>query len=170
MAGIYPAASNVMTGETLGEEQQDVAPNPPQATQEEQRSGAPILRAHPDALALVGDTKLSELKAISRRLGRMSKWKWDRFFVGAMLLFLGGAIGAGVGLVPFLSSTPPPSHVARREYIALVIIAGVIGIVCGVACLAAKSERDDATEAIKEDLDELLAAYERQDEAAGIKR
>ena len=119
-----------------------------------------VLEPKPEALHEAGGLRIRELRTISLRLGRMGKRQWDRWFAGAAILLLGGVIGGGIGLVPFLSYKPSPSSSSKVLYIVLLVAALLLAAVCGLARLAIRSEREDSCEAIKKDLDTLLGAYE----------
>src|SRR5712692_7080107 len=110
--------------------------------------GAPItarvLEPRPEALHEAGRLRIRELKSISNRLGRMGKRQYDRAFSAAALLLLGGVVGGGFGLVPFLSTNPSPSHPARVYYFGLLSFAFILGVACTLARFAIKSEREDS--------------------------
>ena len=118
----------------------------------------------PDAVAeLAGGFRLAELRSISDRLGRMSKRQWDKAFAAIALLFAGGVIGGGFGLVPFLSTTPPPGHASKWLYYGLLIAAGVVSAICTVARFAIRSEREDSCTAIKSEVDAIVSRYAKPD-------
>jgi hypothetical protein len=93
---------------------------------------------------------------ISKRLGRLGKRRLDRWFAGACVLLIGGVIGGVFGYIAFVNTTPPPASHAKTEYVVVLVVAFVIGVVCGLAALAIREERDESIKAIKEDLDSLL--------------
>jgi hypothetical protein len=119
---------------------------------------------HPDAgdIAELHGIRWRELDSICTRLGRMSRRGWDKLFRGLFVLLIGGAGGAAFGLIPFLSTTPPPSTEDKRLYVAALGITLFVGLAMGAASLAIKSERDDSVEGIREDLNMLLAPYREQ--------
>jgi hypothetical protein len=137
---------------------------------QERRPGKGYQRAtpaqlHPDSsdIAEIFGMRWRELDTISKRLQRMTKFRWDKLFTAAFVLLAGGAGGAGFGLIPFLSQDPPDRD--KWEYIALIGIAGFVAVLCGVASLCIRGERDDSVSAIKEDLDTLLKPYRDKVEA-----
>jgi hypothetical protein len=130
----------------------------------DQGYGAPIMPARSSAIAEVGNLRHRELMTIAKRLGRLSVWRWDRWFAGAGLLLAGAAVGGGFALIPFLGASPGPSNESKTLYIALLLAAALLAMVCGGASLAIGSEREDSVTAIKEDLDSLLSAYEVADD------
>jgi hypothetical protein len=133
-------------------------------TADQQGYGAPIMPARSSAIAEVGNLRHRELITIAKRLGRLSMWRWDRWFAGAGLLLAGAAMGGGFALIPFLGASPSPSNESATLYISLLGTAVLLTIACGVASLAVGSEREDSVAAIKEDLDSLLSAYEVADD------
>jgi hypothetical protein len=123
-------------------------------------AAAPIVVPKPEAIAEMAGIRQSELQTISARLGRVCEPSRARWFAGAAVLALGGAVGGGFGLIPFLSTTPAPSSSATILYAALVGVGLVAALLCGLAYRALHVERADSVGAIKEDLDRMLAAYE----------
>jgi hypothetical protein len=122
-------------------------------------SPPPLLRRSRESTAELQGLRGEELTSISRRLGRLSKSRWDRWFTGAFGLLLGGVLGGCFGLIPFLTANPGPSSKAKVIYFGSLGFILVVALVCGLASLAVKAQRDDSVAAIKEDLDTLLAAY-----------
>jgi hypothetical protein len=74
------------------------------------------------------------------------------------MLFIGGAVGGLIGLFPFLAAHP--SHVARREYIAGVIIAFVLGFLCAVARATRDEQKIDSVHSVFEMVDDIVKSYE----------
>ena len=121
------------------------------------RLTTPVLQPRPEAIQELAGMRHRELLVLSDRLGRMSNKKWDRVFTGLALLFAGGVLGGGFGLIPFLAAEH--TKVQSRAYVAAIVVAVAIAILCALASLAVKSEREDSCEAIKADLDKILGAY-----------
>src|SRR5713226_1399235 len=113
-----------------------------------QVASAPVLRRDPSTLALLSDLRHSEVLPISTRLGRISNHKWesDRFFGALAVLFFGGALGGLIGAFPFFGTHP--THAAKVAYVATLLVAVFIAILCGVARLCVRSERAESVAAI----------------------
>jgi hypothetical protein len=116
----------------------------------------PAWRADPAQVAEVRDMRRRELMTISRRLGRLDRRPRGQLYDWAGTLLLGGAVGGGFGLIPFLEQKPNPDTVDRLIYFGLLGVAVLVAYVCFRAARDARAERADTVVAIKEDLDELM--------------
>jgi hypothetical protein len=110
----------------------------------------------------------SELMTIQKRLGRLCarqreprRWKrnleWDRIFGGLALLLAGVFLAGLLGLIPFLATDP--SHVARREYIGLVVITGIATLIAAVARMAIKEQQEESVLGIYEYVTDIINTY-----------
>jgi hypothetical protein len=133
-------------------------------------SPPPVIRRSPESLAELQGLRGEELTSISKRLGRLSGSRWDRWFGGAFVLLLGGVIGGGFALIPFLSTNPAPSAKAKIIYFGALALCSVVALVCGFAALAIKGERDESVTAIREDLDRILGTYGLEEPSDGEPR
>jgi hypothetical protein len=111
----------------------------------------------------LGKLRRSELESISDRLGRMSRIQWDRFWYAAAGVFLGAGLGGGFALLAVESPTTSQLHRVWFGITAAVFIA----LVCFLAGLSTKSQRDDSIAAIKMDLDKIWNAYPLPDQKEG---
>ena len=125
------------------------------------RSGAaPQIFPKSQSVAEMRGLRHREMKSISNRLADVDKRDWATAWTTVGLLLWGGAIGGGIGSIPFLSMEPEPSHTEAVHYIGLLVIAAAMGTVCLIARLTVKHARGETVKAIKRDLDQLLEAYE----------
>lgn len=118
-----------------------------------------MIEPSPEAVAELSKLRRRDLLSISKRLGRLKSRSWGRWFAAVGLALFGAVIGGGFGLIPFLGADPGPSDTGKIAYFALMLIALILAVVCGLATLATEDERADSIAAIKEDLDDLLGAY-----------
>jgi hypothetical protein len=114
--------------------------------------------------------------SIHRSLGRLCgigrKWwtfhlEWHKIFGAAAILFLGGAIGGGIAMIPFLAAHP--SHVAKREFIWLLAIDAAVGIGCLIARFAVRQQQVESIRSVYEAVDEIVRGYEGH-QTAGTQR
>jgi hypothetical protein len=114
-----------------------------------------------DEAALVELTSLrhSEVLTISTRLGRCCRrgFDWERVWGSLALLFFGGVAGGFFGGFPLWAANP--AHQTKVYYVLAVASAAVLGVAALIARLAIHKERVESIEAIKEDLDAILASY-----------
>src|SRR5437867_4247090 len=89
----------------------------------------PKLEPHPSLIAEVNKMRFSDLQTFANRLGRVSKFQWDRLWNGAGLLLMGAAV---TGIYAYLALTAP-THTQRQE----IKVATILALVGAVLCLAA---------------------------------
>jgi len=95
---------------------------------------------------------------LRNRLSRMSDRGWDRKFSTLGTLLMGAVLAGSFGLIPFLGT--PETSTQELAYFGLLGGALGLAIVFGLCAMAIEGERDDSVEAIRQDLDTLLAPYE----------
>jgi hypothetical protein len=143
----------------MAAEGQGQQPLVPAAREAEGAFIPPVLPRHKEAVRELGGLRGEELMEVSRRLGRMSKRRWDRWFTGAGVLLAGGLIGGAFGLIPFLTANPGPTAKAKIIYLGALAASFVLAVVCGLASLGIKGQREDSVTAIKEDFDRMLRTW-----------
>ena len=106
-----------------------------------------------------------KLLTIHRNLGKLCgqetpRWRrwieWDRIFGTGAVLFVGGAIGGAIGLIPFLALSP--THNETVAYIAAVVGVAFVGLILGTARMAVRKERVDSVGSVFEYVDEIRRA------------
>lgn len=127
---------------------------------------ARILEPDPEAWTLLGSVRASDMNTFLQRMQRLCQRKIDRakIFANAGILLIGAATGGAFGLIPFLSTSPSPSHESRVIYIGIICTAAVLALVCALARYAIHEERSDSISDIADDFKSWLDAYEEQQE------
>ncbi len=95
---------------------------------------------------------------LRNRLSRMSSRGWDRKLSTLSTLLVGAVLAGSFGLIPFLGT--PETSTQEFAYFGLLGVALGLAITFGLCAMAIEGERDDSVEAIRQDLDTLLAPYE----------
>jgi hypothetical protein len=108
-----------------------------------------------------------DLKDLSKRLGRCGKWHWANVLLALALLILGADAGGWVAMWPYVSTNPAPSHENQLIYVVIMVGLGLVGLVALCGALAARSERSESVGNIKEDLDDMLKAWETKEGTDG---
>jgi hypothetical protein len=117
----------------------------------------------PAATAEVEGMRLSDLTLLSKRLGRCERRNWASVLGSTAFLLIGGDIGAWVAMWPYFSieaQSGGPTHYDKTVYVAIAVALLVVSLALGIGALVAKRERVEAVGNVKEDLDELLKAWE----------
>jgi hypothetical protein len=125
----------------------------------------------PAATQTVDELRHDELITIHQALARLCgvghSWvrrkimmELDKFFGACAVLFLGGVIGGTLGLFPFLDQHP--THVAKREYIGLLAVAGLIAFFCVLARIGIKGKEIESIDSVYERVDRILTSYEQK--------
>ena len=141
--GRIQAASNVTI---------DLGPAKPSAFGTQTDDHGTTMSTVPGTTLPVERTAIIGLGALSRRLGSMSSWRWDRVWFAASLFFLGAAVGSLDGFMLITHR----SHSQTVRGITGIVFTLVFALACLLAGLAVRSERADSVQAIKGDLDAIL--------------
>jgi hypothetical protein len=118
------------------------------------------LRRSSLATVTVADVRHSDLVTFSDRLSRVGQFAWASVWVTVATLAGGAFLGGAIGLIPFLSTSPPPSHHARFLYVAALIVVALLTAVMGLAALTTHRARAESIADIKTDFDKMLASFE----------
>lgn len=128
-----------------------------------------VLEPRPDATAVLGGLRHSDMYSISERLGRLcNAGSPDRHFGAAAALCFGGLIGGLFGLIPFYSAEPGPDQMAQVLYFAVLSLVLLAAVIASVASVAIREVRTESAAAIKEDLDRMLNAYDLESAAQSV--
>ena len=73
-----------------------------------QQNSVPAIEPDPSHIAEMAKVRLSEMETLCRRLGRISKWRWERLWFSAGLLLIGSALGGVYAVVG--APTPAPAR------------------------------------------------------------
>jgi hypothetical protein len=113
----------------------------------------------------------STLDSYRKRIGRLcrskqkhfwQRWDWRAFFTGAAVLFLGGAVGGAIGLVPFWTADPPPSHHVKVEYASILAVTFAFSLVFFLARIGRRAAEAESVEAVFDDFAEMVDAYKEE--------